>query len=739
MRIDSHSNFAARMGRWSAAHRKTAIFGWLAFVLVATVLGGAVGMVHLPMDEAGAGEARRAQVLVKESDRPKRASENVLVQRRTEGASDAAYKAAIADVAATLEGTEEVVAVRSPLDRHAHGLVSADGRSALVQFDLEGDPHAAAKRIDPVLAAVAEVQKRHPDFRIEQFGGASTMKALNDTVGKDFQRAEVLALPITLAILLFAFGALVAALLPFALAVTAFLGALGIVTFASHALPVDQSAISVMLLIGLAVGVDYSLFYIRREREERAAGRSPAAALEAAAATSGRAVIVSGLTVIAAMAGMFLTGTPIFSGIAAATIIVVAVAVAGSLTVLPALLSWLGDRVDRGRVPLVRRAHRDGAGRAWSVILDRVLRRPALSAALAGGVLLAASVPALALDLNQPGADDLPRDLAIVQTYERVQKAFPGGPMPAEVVVRADDVTAPAVAEAIVALREQALATGEIREPVHVETSPDKTVAIVSLPLAGRNDDAAARQALATLREEVVPATVGGVDGLEVAVGGSTAESVDFTGRIAERAPIVFAFVLGLAFLLLLATFRSLVVAAKAIVLNLLSVGAAYGILVATFQWGWGESLLGFESTGGITAWVPLFLFVVLFGLSMDYHVFILSRVRESYDGGMRTEDAVAHAIKSTAGVVTSAAVIMVAVFAVFGTLSQVSMKQIGVGLATAVLLDATIVRAVLLPATMKLLGDWNWYLPRWLAWLPRVSAEPAAAAPVAAFEPSRS
>ncbi|MGI9098469.1 MAG: MMPL family transporter [Solirubrobacteraceae bacterium] len=465
---------------------------------------------------------------------------------------------------------------------------------------------------------------------------------------------------------------------------------------------------------------------MRREREERAAGRSAEAALEAAAATSGRAVLISGFTVMVAMAGMYFTGSSTFSSFATGTIIVVAVAMIGSITVLPALLSKLGDRVDKARVPFLHRLRSsNGESRVWGAILDRVLARPKISVAVATGLLLVLAFPAFSLKTGVPGTDTLPRDLPVMQTFDRIEAAFPGGPLPAVVAIQADDVTAPAVRTAIADLRRDALATGEMKQPVQVDVSPDRRVARVLLPLAGDGSDARSERALTTLRTDLIPSTLGRVGGVEASVSGQTAQSRDFNDLMKGHAPIVFAFVLTMAFLLLLVTFRSLVIPIKAIVLNLLSVGAAYGVLVWVFQDGHGEQLLGFESTGAITSWLPLFLFVILFGLSMDYHVFILSRIREAFDRGMRTEDAVAHGIKSTAGVVTSAAIVMVAVFAIFATLTAVEFKQMGVGLAVAVLLDATIVRAVLLPAMMKLLGDWNWYLPRRLQRLPRVIREP--------------
>ncbi len=528
-----------------------------------------------------------------------------------------------------------------------------------------------------------------------------------------------------------AFGALVAAGIPLLLGLTAVFATFGLVALPSHLLPVAMQAYAMVLLIGLAVGVDYSMFYLKRERQERAAGRSKEAALAVAAATSGRSVLISGLTVIVAMAGMFLTGDPIFSSLGLATILVVAVAVLGSLTVLPALLSKLGDKVDRLRVPLVgRRRHADGEGRIWGAIVDRVLRRPVLSAVLAGGLLLALAAPALQLHLAQPGVDTYPKHLAVIKTYERMQQAFPGTALPANVVVKAPNVNAPAMRKAIERLEQRALASGRMYKPITVDVNTDATVANITIPIAGTGTDAASNAAVATLRTQILPETVGALPNTQAGVTGLTAEWKDATGEIKSKLPLVVAFVLLFAFALMLFAFRSLVIAVKAILLNLLSVAAAYGVLVLVFQHGLGKGLLGFSSTAGIDPVVPLLLFVILFGLSMDYHVFIISRIRETFDRGASTEQAIAHGIKSTAGVVTSAAIVMVCVFAIFGTLSMLFFKMFGVGLATAVLLDATIVRAVLLPATMKLLGDWNWYLPKWLQWLPQTGRRESEAAP---------
>jgi RND superfamily putative drug exporter len=329
------------------------------------------------------------------------------------------------------------------------------------------------------------------------------------------------------------------------------------------------------------------------------------------------------------------------------------------------------------------------------------------------------------MQFKESGTEGMSRSQPIIQTLDRIDAAFPGGSVPAMTVVKAKDVTDPEVQTALQELHDEAIATGQLSEPSGLDISPDKTVAVVSLSVNGTGTDDASNRSLDTLRNQVVPATVGKLAGAEVAVTGMTAWSKDFVDTMKSHLPLVFAFVLALAFTLLLVTFRSIVVPIKAIVLNLLSVGSAYGILTLVFQDGHGEKALGFNSVGGITPWLPLFLFVVLFGLSMDYHVFVLSRIREAVDKGMRTDAAVAHGIKSTAGVITSAAAVMVITFAMFATGGDQTMKQLGVGLAAAILIDATIVRAVLLPASMKLLGRYNWYLPKGLRWLPKVAHEP--------------
>jgi uncharacterized membrane protein YdfJ with MMPL/SSD domain len=713
------NNLAARMGRWSADHWKTATFGWLAFVIVAFGLGGAVGMKQIDPNTAGPGESGRMdRILDAGFKRP--ADESVLVQSTSLSTSDPAFRAAIGDVVGRISKLEEVQNVRSPLDEGNANQISRDGRAALVEFQIRGDFDKAPDKVEPVLAAVVDAQEANPQFFIGEFGDASAVNGVQTAFEDDLGKAGVLSLPITLGILLIAFGALVAAGIPLLLALTAVFATLGLIALPSHILPMPMQASALVLLIGLAVGVDYTMFYLRREREERAAGRSERAALEAAAATSGRSVLVSGFTVIIAMAGMFLTGDKMFAAFAVATILVVAVAMLGSLTVLPALLSRLGDGVDRGRVPLVSRLRRDdGEGRIWGAVVERVMRRPLLWGGLAAGVLVLLALPAIQLKMVQPGVETFPKSLAVVKAYEHMQDSFPGNAFSANVVVRAPDVNGPQMQAAIDSLREQALASGRVHEPISVDVNPAGTVASITMPIEGKGTDSESYASLALLRNELLPATVGAVQDADAGVTGFTAQWRDQTDEMKSNLLPVVVFVLLFAFCLMLVAFRSLVIAAKAIVLNLLSVAAAYGVLVLVFQHGVGAGLLGFSSKAGVEPAVPLLLFVILFGLSMDYHVLLLSRIREAVQRGASTDEAVAHGIKTTAGVVTSAAIVMVAVFAVFIALSMLFFKQFGVGLAAAILIDATIVRGVLLPASMKLLGNWNWYVPSWLEWLP--------------------
>ncbi len=730
-------NLAARMGRWSAAHWKTATLGWLVFVAVAFQLGSMVGTKKIDPNTAGPGESGRMDRIL-DAGFKLPDDESVLVQSGSARAGSPAFDSAVRDVVARVSKVAAVQNIQSPLAPGNASQVAKSGHAALVEFEIQGDKKNAADKLGPVLDSVKEAQRVHPGFFIGEFGYASAAKETDTAFANDLKSAGVFSVPLTLIILVVAFGALVAAGIPLLLALTAVFATFGLVALPSHVLSLAQEAPAVVLLVGLAVGVDYSMFYLRREREERAAGRSERAALEAAAATSGRSVLISGLTVMVAMAGMFLTGDATFASFGYATTIVVGVAMLGSLTVLPALLSKLGDRVDRLHVPLVGRLRRDdGEGRIWGAIVERVLRRPLLSAVVAGALLLALAAPALQLRIATPGPDTYPKSLAVVKSYNRMQQAFPGKALPANVVVKAPNVNGPAVRNAIAELESKALASGRAYKPITVDKNGEGTIANITVPIAGTGTDAASNASLATLRDVIIPETVGALPDTEAGVTGLTAEWKDQQDQMKSKLPLVVGFVLVFAFGLMLVAFRSIVVAVKAIVLNLLSVAAAYGVLVLVFQHGVGKGVLGFSSTAGISPVVPLLLFVILFGLSMDYHVFIVSRIRETFDRGASMDEAISHGIKSTAGVVTSAAIVMVAVFSIFATLSLLFFKQFGVGLAAAILIDATLVRGVLLPATMKLLGDWNWYLPAWLEWLPSLEPEESSTAPEAKPTPA--
>ena len=734
-------NLAARAGRWSATHRKTAIIGWILFVVLATVIGGNIGQKNLEPAASGNGDSKRGSMIVDEAGFPSTVGERVLIQGKGSIKADSPeVTAAVKDVVTRLGNVKGVTDIQSPLvAQYRANTVSKDGRSVLVTFSLPTKKIETAQDMEKLetvaeapLAQVAAVQKAHPEVLVQEHGDASQQHALGPKDRANEAKSTNFSMGGTLIILLLAFAAAVAAGVPLVLGVSSFVATTGLLGPVSQLTPLHPAVQQVTMLIGLAVGVDYAMFYMRRMTEERDKGRSAADALDVAAATSGRAVLISGFTVMAAMAGMFFSGNPIFSSFGIGTILVVAVAVLGSLTFLPAMLSYLGQKnwLEKGRVPyLAKRRHKNGGeSRMWNAILDRVIKHPVVSIVLAGGLLVALTIPALGMQFKEAGTEGMSRSQPIIQTLDRIDAAFPGGSVPASVVIKAKDVTTPEVKSAIAQLHDKAIASGQLSEPFNVDINPAKTVAVASIAVKGKGTDAASNRSLAVLREDVVPATVGKLQGADVTVTGMTASSKDFLDTMKSHLPIVFLFVLSMAFILLLVTFRSIVIPIKAIALNLLSVGSAYGILTLVFQDGHGEKALGFNSVGGITPWLPLFLFVVLFGLSMDYHVFVLSRVRELVDRGMSTDKAVAEGIKSTASVITSAAAVMVVTFAAFAIGDSQEMKQLGVGLAAAILIDATIVRAVLLPATMKLLGRWNWYLPKGLHWLPKFEHEPTVA-----------
>ena len=697
----------ATIGRLSARRPWRAIAAWLVFVVVALAAGIGTGTASLA--NGAVGESARGYALMDEHQAYPPAREYGLVQSSVMRVGDASFRAAVRDVA---------VRMRVQLGGSVEIRTSGDRHSALVVGIVRREVSIEALR-----ASVLAVGAAHPRVSIGETGDISASEARDRIVHGDLHRAELLSAPVTLLVLLVAFGAVVAALVPVLLALTAVVAAFGLLGPISQAAPLDDSVKTIVLLIGLAVGVDYALFYVVRSREERARGVPSQEALERTARTSGRTVLVSGSTVAIAMAGLYLIRSDVFNGIASGTIAVIFCAVAGSVTVLPGLLALLGARLDRGRIPFLPHLRTETSGsRFWPAVIDRVLRRPLLSCIVSGGLLVALSVPALGLHLSKPSNESLSaQGEPALATLALARATFPGTSAAAIVVVAGPRDEQAAAQRALARLEVLAVERGIAHPPFTLSGGADGRAGALEMPLSGTGDNPASRRAIEVLRRELVPQTLGRVPGVETAVTGDTAEDIDFTRQMTHGIPYVVAFVLSLAFLLLLVAFRSIVVPLKAIALNLLSVGASYGVLVLVFQHRWAEPLLGFRSNGTIISWLPLFLFVILFGLSMDYHVFILSRVREAVDAGMRTDAAVRHGITVTAGVVTSAALVMVAVFSLFGSLSSLELKQGGVGLATAVLIDATIVRAVLLPSTMTLLGERNWYLPALLLRLLRV------------------
>jgi RND superfamily putative drug exporter len=706
-----------RIATWSARHRKTAVFGWLIVVAVVFMAGHALGGKTVPAYDAGQSGAAEQTMHRLGVNTP--AVEDVLITGPGGAtfAHDPRMRQAAAQVAAALARLPHAAtAIRSPL--RAPGQVAPDGRSALVTFQVPGPATGQATAVAPAQRAVAAVAARYRGLSITEGGDASYAAAINTVLDRGFRQAEETSIPVTLVLLLLVFGALVAAGIPLLLAITSVLTALSVLTVISHWLPVGQSTAEVVVIVGMAVGVDYSLFYLRREREERAKGATAQAALRTAAATSGRAIGVSGVTVMMALAGLFLTGYNVVTGIAFGTIAVVGMAVLGSLTLLPALLSWLGPKAERGRIPFLGRRRTEARpSRVWAAAVRRVVSHPVAWGGAAAIALLVLAAPAIGMRLGSPTID-LPASSPVLQTLDHVQRDFPQSPSPAQIVVTGHDLTSPAMAGALAGLRARASATGPVHAPVTVTPVASGRALLVGVPLAGNGGNAASNAALLDLRDHILPATLGRVGGVSYAVTGDTATSYDDTAALHSSTPIVIGFVILLAFVLLVVAFRSLAIPLVSIVFNLLSVGAGYGLITLIFQDGRLQGPLGYTSFGAIVSWVPLFMFVLLFGLGMDYHVFILSRIKELRSRGASTSDAVVEGISTSAGVVTSAAVIMVAVFSILATLPIVDSKTLGVGLAAAVLIDATVVRGILLPATLTLLGERCWRLPKVLSWL---------------------
>ncbi|MFI6180514.1 MMPL family transporter [Nonomuraea sp. NPDC051191] len=706
----------AAVAGWSVRHRALAIAGWAALVLAAVLSSALVSG-----DDARAvdpGEAGRAQQMVDAQRGGNSVRENVLIQPR-EGtglfSDDPKLRAAAEDLVTLLRRTPQAVQdIGSPLAAHGERWVSRDGRSGLVTFEVVGPDERFDDNYAAAVAAVEQAQRSHPGVRFSQAGDRSLSGAVDKGIKNDLGRAETTSLPLTIVILLAVFGSLIAAGIPLLLSATVVAATFGLLGFIGQWVPFNGAASAIVLLIGMAVGIDYSLFYLRRVREERAAGHDVREALRRTAQTSGHAIVASGLTVMLCLAGLLFTGVDVFKGLTAGTVLVVGLAVLGSLTVLPALLAVLGHRVDWARIPLLGR-HRIAAGesRIWGQVAQAVVARPVLSGAAVSMVLLVLALPVLGIRLQDAAVtSSLPPGISpAVDAATTMQGAFPGAATAARVVLaRRDGGSADTqrVRAAIEGLHQQTISSGGmLLEPITAVAVGH--VMVVRVPLAGAVTDPVADRALAMLRERALPATFGQVTGVSYAVTGKTATPHDFAAQVNERTPIVVAFVLALAFVLLAVTFRSWTIPLVSILLNLLSIGAACGVLVWVFQDGHLESLLGFVSYGGVVSWLPLFMFVILFGLSMDYHIFILSRIKERRLGGASAREAIVGGIAGSAGVVSGAAFIMIGVFTVFVTLSAIEYKMLGLGMAVAILIDATVVRGVLLPAAMTLLGERTW------------------------------
>ncbi|MCX4423471.1 MMPL family transporter [Streptomyces mirabilis] len=713
-------NLPVRMARWSAGHPWRAIVSWLLFVVLCLGVGITVGGNPATTEDFRIGEAGRAEALAAEGGLQQRPVERVLITARPgSGRLDlTAADAAAKDVADRMRGLDEVRSVADPV--HA-----ANGTAVRVDVTMNGPELDGKKHVDPLLARTAAVRKANPDLRVEETGSPSISKGVDKLRGDDLSRTEVIALPVTLITLLLVFSSLVMALVPLLLALSSIAAAVGLSMLASHAFPDAGVGTNVILLIGLAVGVDYTLFYLKREREERAraGGRlSSRAVVELAAATSGRAVVLSGLAVAISSATLFLADDVIFSSIATGAIVVTLVAVLSSLTVLPALLAKLGERAERravrrearaakrGGTPRPRKQPKTGAGRLTTAVLSLVGKRPAAALSVTVIAMLALAAPVLGLKLTDMGRETHSRSIVAMQVYDRLNASFPELKSMHQVVVRAD---ADRSSEVTAALRELA---ADVKDDARLSgtsqllTSPDKRITMLQLQVPYYVSTDQAQSSLKDIRKTYVPETVGKVAGAETAVTGDVARYTDYPTHQEQKLPLIVGALLLVTFAMTVWAFRSLVLGLVGVLLNLLSAAASLGVLVLVFQDTWAEGLLDFDSTGSIGSRVPLFLFVILFGLSMDYQVFVISRVREAALNGVPTRKAVIDGIGGSAGVVTSAAVVMVTVFASFAALHLIEMKQIGFSLAVAVLLDAFVIRMLILPALMLLLGEANWW-----------------------------
>ena len=728
--VNIGQTFTSRIAYWSAVHR------WLIMVAsVAVIVGAFLSISFIGADtrddDEGVGESGRGTELLRERFSTSGSTTQSATPMRREGvifsnpsleADAPLFRDTVASTIQVLRDIPQVTTAISFYDTNDASMLADDGNAVLAAVTLQ-NPEDPDGRIDvePFLDAVRQASEGADGFEIGVYSFRLLDDELDDILAEDFNRILIISLGIGLIILIIAFRALVAAIIPLVMAIGSIFTAIGIAALISQVYPLVELYAEMILLMGLAVGIDYSLFIVSRYRTERAGGREKLEAIFVAANTTGRAVFYAGITVILSLAGLMLTRDFTFISLALGAIIVVFVAVVASLTLLPALLSLIGDNVNRLRIPFLGKES-NGSG-VWVAITRWVLARPIPLAGLTIAALVLLTIPVFSINLGfNAGADALPDALEGKRALELLEDHFSSSLIvPAKVVVDAPDVSAPEIQSAVRGLVQRVENDGAFLGPFGTITTNDGTLIRINVPLAGNIDDQESEDAVRLLRDQIVPEAFAGTDA-RVYVAGDTAESIDFRDRMYSSAYYVFAFVLGLSFLLLLIMFRSIVIPLKALALNLLSVGAVYGVLVIVFQWGWGISLLGSEETGIIETWLPLFLFGILFGLSMDYHMLLLNRIKEEYDKHGDNERAVATGIGLTAGQITSAAAVMVAVFAAFATSRILGLQQFGLGLAVAVLIDATVIRVILLPASMKLLGDWNWYLPAWLDWLPRVT-----------------
>ncbi|WP_030183300.1 MMPL family transporter [Streptomyces sp. NRRL S-813] len=701
-----------RMARWSARHPWRAIVGWLVFVVLCLGIGSAVGTHSATTADYRVGEAGRAETMAAEGHLERRSTEQVLISSRSGPLDHSAAEAAARDLTARMRGLPEVAGVADPL-------LSGDRRILMVEVALRGEERDAKDKVGALVEQTRAVGTAYPELLLEETGSPSISKGVDQQRGDDLALSEEITLPITLITLLVVFGSVTMAGVPLLLALSSIAAAVGLSMVASHLSPDAGVGTNVILMIGLAVGVDYTLFYLKREREERArsGGRlSPEALVELAAATSGRAVVVSGLAVVASTATLYLAADVIFSSLATGTIVVVLVAVASSLTALPALLVKLGQRQERRvrrraeRGKPARRVRNDGGGRVWAALLRPASRHPLTTLCVSVLALLALVTPLAGLKITEMSRDTHSRDIPAMRVYDRLNEAFPDHRVTHQVVVRAD---AARVGEVTSALHELARRAGD--DPLfagasRIRTSADRRISTLELkvPYLGNSDQA--YDSLDHLRKDYLPATVGRVAGAEFGVSGDVARYADYPAHQNSKLPWVLGALLLVTFAMTTYAFRSVVLGLIGVGLNLLSAAAALGLLVLVFQGSWAEGLLDFHSTGSIGSRVPLFLFVILFGLSMDYQVFVVSRIREAVLAGVPTRQAVLDGIRRSASVVTSAAVVMTTVFVSFVFLHIIEMKQIGFVLAAAVLLDAFIVRIMILPSAMLLLGDASWW-----------------------------